>query len=165
MHILPNNKIPFANLPLDILISNRTAALKKKQDTSLDEGKGAGQSVDSSVFILDEFNFPHAVALHESALKAEPLIATYRKCYMTLGLDRHPDAGFTLIVTPKWMFVAALTGPYCHHKGMPVYIDGYAYTGIVNVQNTEKDWPATAGLVDKTEMTPFEILEVSSQFK
>lgn len=81
---------------------------------------------------------------------------------MMLGLDRLPEVGVTIIVTPKWMFVATLTGPYTHHQGMPVYIDGYAYTGIINVQNTEKDWPATAGLVDKTELTPFEILEISS---
>jgi hypothetical protein len=131
MHILPNSKIPFSSLPLDVMISNRTAALKKKQETSLDEGKGA--SADANFFILDEFSFPHAVALHESALKAEPLIATYRKCYMMLNLDRSPDAGVTIIVTPKWMFVATLTGPYTQHNGMPVYVDGYAYTGIINV--------------------------------
>ncbi len=29
MHILPNSKIPFANLPLDVLIANKTAAIKK----------------------------------------------------------------------------------------------------------------------------------------
>ena len=133
MHILPNAKIPFASLPLDVMISNRTAALKKKHDvSSLDEGKGAG--ADGNFFTLDEFAFPHAVALHESALKAEPLIATYRKCYMLLNLDRTPDAGITLIVTPKWMFVATLTAPYTQHNGMPVYVDGYAFTGILNVQ-------------------------------
>jgi hypothetical protein len=31
------------------------------------------------------------------------------------------------------MFVSTLTSPYAHHQGMPVYIDGYAYTGIINV--------------------------------
>ncbi len=100
MHILPNSKIPFSNLPLDILISNRTAALKKKQETSLDEGKGglSGAAQENNVFMLDEYNFPHAVALHESALKAEPLIATYRKCYMAMGLDRHPGMLFMLII-------------------------------------------------------------------
>jgi hypothetical protein len=33
----------------------------------------------------------------------------------------------------------------------------------MNIQNTEKQWPATAGLVDDT-LTPYEILERSSQF-
>jgi hypothetical protein len=160
MHVLPNSKIPFSSLPLDVMISNRTAALKKKQETSMEDNKGAG--VDSNYFLLDEFNFPHAVAIHESSLKAEPLIVTYKKCYMMCGLDRNPNAGVTIIVTPKWMFVSPLMGPYTHHQGMPVYIDGYAYTGIINVQVTEKEWPATAGLVEKTQLTPYEILEISS---
>jgi len=55
-----------------------------------------------------------------------------------------------LIVTPKWMFLATLTRPYAEHRGMPVYVDGYAYTGILNIQVTDLDWPATAGLVDRT---------------
>lgn len=70
----------------------------------------------------------------------------------------------TLIVTPNWMFVAALTGPYCHHNGYPVYPDGYTYAGLANIQNTEKEWPATAGLVEKTELSLFEVLEKSSQY-
>jgi hypothetical protein len=36
------------------------------------------------------------------------------------------------------MFVSTLSGPYTYHKEMPVYIDGYAYTGILNMQITEK---------------------------
>ena len=73
--------------------------------------------------------------------------------------------GITLIVTPKWMFLAALTGPYAEQQGMPVYADGLAYTGIFNLQVSQKGWPATAGLVAKTELTPYEILEASSKFK
>ena len=41
MHILPNSKIPFANLPLDILISNKSAALKKKADLAMDDTLGS----------------------------------------------------------------------------------------------------------------------------
>ena len=48
---------------------------------------------------------------------------------------------------------------------MPVYADGLAYTGIFNVQVSVKEWPATAGLVDKTDLTPYEILEKSSRYK
>jgi hypothetical protein len=59
------------------------------------------------------------------------------------------------------MFVATLAGPYTIHKGMPVYIDGYAYVGILNIQETEKVWPATAGL-SKHDLDLFEILEKSS---
>jgi hypothetical protein len=48
---------------------------------------------------------------------------------------------------------------------MPVYIDGYAYTGILNVQNIEHEWPATVeGLVDRTHLLPFEVLEKSSRY-
>lgn len=72
------------------------------------------------------------------------------------------DVGVTVIVTPKWLFVATLTGPYTYNHGMPVYIDGYAYTGIINVQDVEKVWPATAGLV-QSQPTIFETLEKSSQ--
>lgn len=46
------------------------------------------------------------------------------------------------------MFIATLTAPYTHNQGMPVYIDGYAYAGIFNIQTIEKEWPATAGLVN-----------------
>jgi len=45
---------------------------------------------------------------------------------------------------------------------MPVYADGYAFAGILNVQVTEKEWPATAGIVND-ELTPFQILEKSAQ--
>jgi hypothetical protein len=87
MHILPNSKIPFASLPLDILISNKTAAIKKKQESTIEENKQAVSPPENNVFTIDEFTFPHAVALHESALKAEPLIATFKKLYMSLELD------------------------------------------------------------------------------
>lgn len=57
----------------------------------MEEGKGgAGMSLDGNIFNIEEFNFPHAIALHETALKVEPLISTYKKLYMTLGLDKHP---------------------------------------------------------------------------
>ncbi len=58
------------------------------------------------------------------------------------------EAGLTLIVTPKWMFLAPVFNPYTHNRGMPVYADGYAFAGIMNIQLTQKQWPATAGIVD-----------------
>ena len=67
---------------------------------------------------------------------------------MALNLETHPgknsfplnclDVGLTILVTPKWMFVAPLTGHYTQYQGLPVYVDGYAYTGIMNIQVTEK---------------------------
>jgi len=48
------------------------------------------------------------------------------------------EAGLTLIVTPKWMFLAPVFNPYTHNRGMPVYADGYAFAGIMNIQLTQK---------------------------
>lgn len=36
------------------------------------------------VFTLDEFNFPHAVMIHEAALKPETLLSQYRKLFTFL---------------------------------------------------------------------------------
>jgi hypothetical protein len=75
------------------------------------------------------------------------------------------EVGMTLIVTPKWMFVAPLTGAYTVYQGLPVYADAYAFLGIVNIQLVEQEWPATAGLVDRTHLLPFEVLEKSSNYR
>jgi len=59
------------------------------------------------------------------------------------------------------MFVAPLVGPYSHHEGLPLYLDGYAYAGLVNFQTVQKEWPATAELVDDDPLV-FESFEKSS---
>ncbi len=63
------------------------------------------------------------------------------------------------------MFIAPLVGPYTVYQGLPVYLDAYAYLGIVNVQVVEEEWPATAGLVERTQLLPSEVLEKSSTYK
>ena len=104
MHILPNSRIPFSNLPLDVLISNKSIALKKRHEEEAASDKrnivGGVRGTDLTpgalndelnFFELDEFEaFPHVVALHDSALKAEPLIATYKKCHSLLELNKTP---------------------------------------------------------------------------
>ncbi len=123
----------------------------KKQDNSL-----------SNILTLDEFRFPHAVYIFDgSVLKDDNLINAYSKLYAHLNLDNHPDVGITLITTPKWMLLTTLTGPYSQHRGYPVYADAYAFCGIFNIQSTEHQWPATAGLEDDT-LSPFEVLERSA---
>ena len=102
------------------------------------------------MFNLDEYKFPHAIIIHEGGLKPETLIQEYRKLFTFLKLDQQPEVGLTLIVTPKWMFVAPLVAAYTVYQGLPVYLDAYAYLGIVNVQVVEEEWPATAGLVERT---------------
>jgi hypothetical protein len=114
---------------------------------------------------LQELDFPHCVSLHEQGLKGDALLGQYRKCFTMLELDHHPEVGITIIVTPNWMFIAPLTGPYTTYQGLPVYADGYAYLGLVNIQVVEEEWPATAGLVPRTQLLPMEVLEKSSRYR
>lgn len=30
--------------------------------------------------------------------------------------------------------------------GVPLYLDGYAYAGVINIQTVTQTWPATAGI-------------------
>ena len=116
----------------------------------------------SNIITLDEFKFPHGVYIFDgSVLKDDVLNNAYSKLYMHLTLDNHPDVGITVIITPKWMLLTTLAGPYTQHRGYPVYTDAYAYCGIFNIQTTEHQWPATAGLEDDT-LSAFEVLERSS---
>lgn len=119
----------------------------------------------SNIITLDEFKFPHGVYIFDgSVLKDDVLNNAYSKLYMHLTLDNHPDVGITVIITPKWMLLTTLAGPYTQHRGYPVYTDAYAYCGIFNIQTTEHQWPATAGLEDDT-LSAFEVLERSSQLQ
>ena len=79
-------------------------------------------------------------------MNPEGLQYGYKKIYNFLGLAQKPDIGITLIIAPQWMFMATLTQPY--HKeaqlkldgfdqegGVPVYLDGFSYSGILNMQD------------------------------
>jgi len=70
-------------------------------------------------------------------------------CRDFLRLRVRPEIGFTVLVTPKWMFVGVITQPYTlTAKGYPVYLDGFSFAGLVSLQNSTPKWPATAGLVN-----------------
>ena len=43
MHVLPNTKIPFPSLPLDVMISNKSAYLKHVQEKAFEEAKKEAQ--------------------------------------------------------------------------------------------------------------------------
>ena len=75
----------------------------------------------------------------------------YSKLSTFLGLEENLDQGITMIVTPNWMFVSVLSSPYHVEKsnGYPLYLDGFAYSGIYNLQNIKQVWPATTGLGKK----------------
>ena len=56
-------------------------------------------------------------------------------------------SGVTLIVTPVWMFLGVISQPY-HvdpNTEIPLYLDGFAYAGIMTLQEVNQVWPATAG--------------------
>jgi len=71
MHILPSSKIPFAKIPLDMMISNKITFKKKyqkklKDDTYRDVQANAIHEADADadeagLIMLDELPFEHAV--------------------------------------------------------------------------------------------------------
>ena len=73
------------------------------------------------------------------------------RCQQFLHLESRPNVGLTVIITPKWMFVAILTQPYTiAPNGNPAYLDGFDFAGLISLQTTAITWPATAGLMDQT---------------
>jgi len=88
MHVLPNGKIPFARLPLDIFVANRRSFIKQeligKDSPSKKEEKA--QTVGSKPMTLEEFEFPHAVQVFEAGLSYPTLELSYKKCAEFLEL-------------------------------------------------------------------------------
>ena len=81
-------------------------------------------------------------------LNPEGLQYGYKKLYNFLNLADTPHVGITLVVAPQWMSLATNTQPYHrdsfltidgHDKegGVPVYLDGFAYSGIMNLQDIQ----------------------------
>lgn len=51
-----------------------------------------------------------------------------------------------MVLTSKWMLVAQLTKNYMvTAQGYPAFLDGFAYTGLVQLQEVEQVWPSTVG--------------------
>lgn len=97
---------------------------------------------------IEEYEFPHCIIDLSGEQNGDQLNEGYNRCRDFLQV--HKDQGFTLLVAPKWMFLAPLGQPYIQKDGVPVYLDGYSYTGIVDIQLVKKTWPATANLEDDT---------------
>ena len=96
--------------------------------------------------MVPEMGFEHVIyMLTENVLSSDGLIYAYQKCSNFMHLRTRQDLGLTVVVTPKWMMLCALTGPYMvNPAGLPSYLDGFAFMGLVNLQNVEKQWPRTA---------------------
>jgi len=83
-------------------------------------------------------------------MTADGLEYAYSKLFSFLNLKTRAQEGITVIVSPQWMFLATLNNPYHHEKmpdgrQLPVFLDGFAYSGILNLQTVKQKWPATAG--------------------
>jgi hypothetical protein len=155
MHILPNSKIPFAKLPLEFMIASKLNFIKKFEkvlrvkDERLKTHEpihSRDNEADESGFVLiDEFKFPHCVfPLGNTEMNADGLKYGYNKMSQWLNLSKRNSIGVTLLVTPKWMFLAPIERPY-HleteqeieaaklENGVPVFLDGFSFGGVVNL--------------------------------
>lgn len=73
------------------------------------------------------------------------MIYAYQKIVNFLQLGKRQQSGLTIVITPKWLFVAVISNPYVtNNRAIPVYLDGFAFCGLVNLQTVEPQWPATA---------------------
>jgi len=70
-------------------------------------------------------------------LTADGLVYAFQKAGSFLQLRQRQDMGLTVIITPKWLMIAALSNPYTQTlDGIPAFLDGLAFTGVVNLQTT-----------------------------
>lgn len=137
MHILPNSKIPVEKVPLDIFISNKRAFIAKEGEEFL---------TDNQTLTVDEYDFPHSVCILTAGVSASALELAFKACLKHLGDKVDQTSGLMILTSPKWLFVAPITGPYSVYQMMPMYLDGYSYAGIVSFQEVVPEWPSTAGL-------------------
>ena len=144
------------------MIANRAKYLKKREkhlklnsnlsQTLVPLSKLEENAHQQGLYVLPEFNFPHAIFMIASTeMNADGLQYSFKKIATFLQLKENADDGFTIIISPQWMFVGSLNRPYHYEKDrdgreLPVYLDGFAYAGIMNLQLIKQQWPATAGL-------------------
>ena len=85
--------------------------------------------------MLPEYQFDHCVyTITETNLTEEGLVYGYNKCAAFLKLKQRPNIGLTVIINPKWMFASVLGGPYTKNSnGNPVFLDGFAFSGLVSL--------------------------------
>ena len=55
--------------------------------------------------------------------------------------------GLTVLVSPKWVMVSFIKDSYVKvGVDTPLYLDGFAYAGLLQLQTVDPDWPQTAGI-------------------
>jgi hypothetical protein len=71
------------------------------------------EATDMGLLLIDEFKFDHAIfQIGNGEFTTEGVQYGYKKLYNFLGLHKKPDAGLTVIVTQKWMFMSVIHQPY-----------------------------------------------------
>lgn len=157
MHVLPQSKIPVAKIPLDFMISSKIKYRKKHEKAVKSKGGYLPNAVEihardteaqrQGMILIDEFKFPHCVfLLGKNELNSDGCKFAYEKMSKFMKLDERPSLGVTIILAQEWMFMAPIETAY-HletqldipgaklEDGVPVYLDGFAYSGILSMQN------------------------------
>ena len=177
MHVLPSEKIMVERLPIERMIAQKMKFYRKneKQQRNMKSSKNAikvhipvherdPEATEIDLILLDEFEFPHAImTIKPEQVSRDELNYTYKKICAFLGLHTNQDTGITVIVTPQWMFVGVIHQPYhiepeikapsgededVERHELTLFLDGFAYAGVVNLQQVNKVWPATADGTD-----------------
>lgn len=155
VHLLPEEKFPFP-LPIETFLKNNESNERKierrnlkDEQVSFDEQKEifAANAKAQGLVVIPEYDFKHVFyKMTEMNLSSEGLVYSYTKCAVFLGLKDEDTAGITVLLSKKWMMVSQIDKPYMHSsEGHPVYLDGLAFAGLVQLQEVEKVWPSTVG--------------------
>lgn len=155
IHILPHDKLPFP-LPIELFLKNNESNERKIERRSIKTDSAHEDAArlqfelaakSQGLLVLPEFRFKHVIyKLTEQNLSSEGLLYSYTKCAVFLGLKDNETAGVTMLLTDRWMMVAEIEKPYMQTSdGLPCYLDGFAYTGILQLQDVETQWPQTVG--------------------
>jgi hypothetical protein len=111
---------------------------------------------EKGLVLIDEYKFPHAaLPLAQNHFSGEGCQYAFNLILEFLKPSR--SEGLSIVLSPQWMFVAIVTKPYYYEtrlnipgadleNGVPVYLDGFAYSGIINLQPVSQKWPQSAGL-------------------
>jgi hypothetical protein len=157
IHVIPQSQIPFAKLPLDFLIAQKEKFIGKQQkqkSRTLQPGyvehkpvhSRDAEALDKGMILIDEFTFPHCVfKLASNEQNTDGFKYGFQKMAQFLRVDKNKNLGMTVVITPSWMFMALIEKPYHYENlmdipgansenGVPVFLDGFAYNGVLNVQ-------------------------------
>ena len=103
VHILPQSKIPFSSLPIDILITQKASFLKQQYEAQMEEIQKAAAAAatedkksqekkdkplesmkadftTSGLLTIDEYKFPHAIFVFDSPQNELGFETAFTKC-------------------------------------------------------------------------------------